>query len=137
MWIFTQDGYISVVQHFHPTPGAELLMRSRSAGHLYDLLCLVITKEDASARVEVTPDYDYPYRIVVSRELFGKVVAASMARLDYSNFKGRCSQTLGGDDAGGLNRIWAATHGFTDNEGLKATTDLVKGPVSFEDQGGV
>ena len=104
MWIFTQDGYISVVQHFNPTPGAELLMRSRSAGHLYDLLCLVLTEEEVDDRVLVTPDHDYPYRILVSRELFGQVVAASMARLDYSNFKARCSQTLGGADAGVLNR---------------------------------
>lgn len=137
MWIFTQDGYISVVQHFTPTPGAELLMRSRSAGHLADLLCLVITEEEADARIQVTPDHDYPYRIVVSRELFGQVVAASMARLDYSNFKGRCSQTLGGADAGVLNRIWAATHGFTDNEDLEAVQNLVKGRGPFEDKGGV
>ena len=141
MWIFTQDGYISVVQHFNPTPGAELLMRSRSAGHLYDLLCLVLTEEEVDDRVLVTPDHDYPYRILVSRELFGQVVAASMARLDYSNFKARCSQTLGGADAGVLNRIWAATHGFTDNEDLAAMKDLAKGRVqvrvSFEDEGGV
>lgn len=140
MWIFTQDGYISVVQHFNPTPGAELLMRSRSGGHLYDLLCLVITEEEADARVLVTEDHDYPYRVLVSREFFAEVVAASMARLDYSNFKNRCAETLGRADARVLGEIWAATHDFTHNEDLKVMTDLkdrVKGRGSFDDEGGV
>lgn len=133
MWIFTQHGYISVVQHFSPTPGAELLMRARSFDHLSALLSLVIPQDEADDRILHTRENDYPYRVPVSREFFAKVVGASMAQLDYSNFKNRCAETLGRPDARVLGEIWAETQSFTRNQDQRQVSTL-KGQVSPDDE---
>ena len=116
MWIFTQHGYVSVVQHFTPSPGAELLVRARSRGHLERVLGLVCSTDEVEDLVRSTPDHDYPWRAAVDRSLVQELVGASVAQLDYPNFKNRAAETLGRPDARVLGDIWADTHGFTVNE---------------------
>ena len=116
MWIFTQDGYISVVQHFTPTPGAELLVRARARGHLERVLGLVLPSDQVRDLVRSTPDHDYPWRAAVDRSVVRDLVAATVDHLDYSNFKNRAAETLGRPDARVLGEIWADSHGFTAHE---------------------
>ncbi|MBQ71605.1 MAG: hypothetical protein CMJ67_01740, partial [Planctomycetaceae bacterium] len=54
MWIFTQHGYVSVVQHFTPTPGAELLVRARARRHLERVLGLVLPSDQVRDLVRST-----------------------------------------------------------------------------------
>lgn len=116
MWIFTQDGYVSVVQHFHPTPGAELLVRARARKHLASVLGLVLPADRVESLIRSTPDHDYPWRAAVDRAVVRELVVASVDRLDYPNFKNRAADTIGREDARVLGDIWAATHDFTANE---------------------
>lgn len=119
MWIFTQHGYLSVVQHFDPTPGAELLIRARNRRHLAACLSRVVESGDVESMIRHTPDADYPWRAFVSRDLVRRLVVEAVDALDYSNFKGRCSRTWGAD-ADMLHDVWSETHRLTppsDREG--------------------
>ena len=116
MWIFTQHGYVSVVQHFTPTPGAELLVRARTRRHLERVLGLVLPVDRVLDLVRSTPDHDYPWRAAVDRSMVHDLAAATIDQLDYSNFKGRAADTLGHPDARVLGEIWVDSHGFTTNE---------------------
>ncbi len=116
MWIFTQDGYVSVVQHFSPSPGAELLVRARARRHLKRVLGLAMPASRVDLLMQSTPDHDYPWRAAVDRTVVRDILVASVEQLGYSNFKARAADTLGADDAHVLGDIWLDTHGFTANE---------------------
>ena len=81
MWLFTQNGFTSVVQH--PDNPQLLVVRFRD-------------KEDAKVfgkRLDIKPVYspnnDYRWRVVVSRIKFRKLISKWIADIDYTNFKNR------------------------------------------------
>ena len=112
MWIFTQHGYLSIVQHFDPKPRAELLVRARCRRHLATCLQQVVSMAEADAMIQHTPEGDYPWRTVTSRELVQRLAAGAVEALDYPNFKGRCASTWG-PDSDVLHDVWSATRELT------------------------
>ncbi len=112
MWIFTQHGYLSIVQHFDPKPGAELLVRARCRRHLAACLQQVVSMAEAEAMIQHTPEGDYPWRALTSRELVQRLAAGAVEALDYPNFKGRCASTWG-PDSDVLHEVWSATRELT------------------------
>ena len=114
MWVYTQNGFISVVQNHAPEPGRELLVRSRMRSHLVELLGQVMDSEVVEGLVLETPANDYPFRAFVSRAVLAELVLGQLKRIDYPNFKGRCVKTLGHEQEGVLMEVWEASRGFHD-----------------------
>ena len=112
MWIYTQNGFISVVQNIDAKPGRELLVRSRMRTHLVELLGQVMDKSTVEGLVLETPANNYPFRAFVSREVLAELVLGQLKRIDYPNFKGRCVNTLGHEQEGVLMEVWEASRGF-------------------------
>lgn len=82
MWVILNDSFISAVQHFNDEN--KLMIRARKKEHL-----TVVFPDE-----EVYQDLpsDYPYRVVVSKEKFAKVLADEVERIDYHNFKSSISK---------------------------------------------
>lgn len=59
MWLFTNTGFVSAV-----STGTELMVRSRDRESLESLA------EAAKSEIISTPSNDYPYRTIVSHEIF-------------------------------------------------------------------
>ena len=101
MWLFTTQGFISVVAHTGKPD--TLLVRARDEGSLLSL------QEATGATLTHTPIADYPYRIEVLREAYGAWVLEEISRLTYSNYKSHmCSARPELGDA--LHEVWAAMH---------------------------
>ena len=81
MWLFTKQGFFSVVQHEHHK--STLLVRSRSKDDLENLQKMI----KRHPVIKKTPDADYLYRMVVMKEEFGKVASELALDIDYPNFK--------------------------------------------------
>lgn len=109
MWIYTQNGFISAVEHFDPKPGAEIVIRARHRDHLVAMLAHAGFGEKVQSMVLRTPENDYPYRAFVSRGVLQTILFEASRRLDYPNFKARCVKTLGHDAAFTLGEVWAET----------------------------
>ena len=77
MWIYTTDGAYSVVRK-----DWGLMVRSRVKGDLEKLF-----PKKIHHRIILTPDADYLYRILVSRDAFEEAMIKAMRRIDYFNFK--------------------------------------------------
>ena len=77
MWIFTSTGMLSVVAHRELAK--DLLVRARSPVHIREMF--------PDAAVDETPNADYPFRTVISRELFANVIADYSLNISYDNFK--------------------------------------------------
>ena len=107
MWIFTTEGFVSVVEK----PGeSELTVRAR------DRRSLDALSAAAGASVIETPMADYPYRVIVSREVLSTWLLDYVARLGYANFKSAVSRSRGWDYAHALSAVWSDMHQVT---GLK------------------
>ena len=77
MWIFTNKGFISAVQHRDKPQ--HLMVRARRLDHLKAIF--------PGEQVTQTENADYRYRVTVHRALFHLAVGREIAALDYDNFK--------------------------------------------------
>lgn len=108
MWIFTQTGFVSAVRH--RTEPETVVVRAR------DRASLEVLAELADAPIEKSPTADYPYRVEVPELGFSQWLVASVASLDYSNFKDRVHDTRGEEYANALMGVWNLMHDVEDDE---------------------
>lgn len=102
MWIFTSNGFISVVAH-KDKPG-HLMVRARNADHLTAIF--------PRHKITTTPDGDYRFRCTVKRQAAAKAVARLLADVDYTNFKDSI------EEAGYAHmalRCWSAANGYQED----------------------
>jgi len=78
MWIFTNQSFLSIVQH-RDKPNV-FLVRARKEGD--------IEKAIPNAKVTRTDDADYRYRAEVKRSIVTAMVMREVSAIDYDNFKG-------------------------------------------------
>lgn len=104
MWVFTNTGFVSAVSN-----GTDLIVRSRDRESL-DLLA-----EAAKSEIVATPANDYPYRTIVSHEIFSHWVAHMASNISYKNFKSEVAATRGYDFAHPLMKVWSAMHEVEDS----------------------
>lgn len=112
MWLFTPFGFFSVVATRDDT--SMLMVRARDKRHLEALIFgyLMELSEDTTGDgwpILDQPDSDYRHRVVVSKELWGKVLLQLNDELVYNNFKSEASKR--GADRGyldGLHHVWEA-----------------------------
>ena len=111
MWLFTSEGFVSVVAH-NEKPDT-LLVRARDED---SLLSLVVA---TGATLRHTPNNDYPYRIEALREAFSAWLAEQASNISYSNYKSEMwSQRPEFGDA--LHDVWVAMHQVTPNRVTEA-----------------
>lgn len=108
MWVFTETGFVSAVQH-RDNPD-YLVVRSRDRQSLQELA-------DVSAvDIKFLTGSDYPYRVFVPREDFKSWMNDQIDFLGYDNFKNRVAVTRGKDYAYTLGSVWSAMHDTEDEE---------------------
>jgi len=106
MWLFTSDGFVSVVQHAEKPD--TLLVRARDERSLLSLV------EATGATLRHTPSNDYPYRAEVLRTAYSAWVVDQITELDYTNYKAHMwSERPEFGDA--LHEVWASMHQVTPN----------------------
>ncbi len=84
MWLFTKDGFFSVVQKPHQVGTEMITIRSRDKKDLLNFLQKVALKPD---RLLTTPHADYECRVDVPKSLWAGYLAKCAEEIDYDNFK--------------------------------------------------
>ena len=105
MWLFTNTGFVSAV-----STGTELMVRSRDRESLEPLA------ETAKSEIIATPSNDYPYRTIVSHEIFSRWVSHMASNIAYKNFKSEVAATRGYEFAHPLMKVWSAMHEVEDQQ---------------------
>ncbi len=108
MWLFTETGFVSAVQH--RTDDNTLVVRARDRVSLLPFI--------KQYGVEVVTDQytDYPYRVFLSKEDFAAWVTDSIKFLEYGNFKNQVAITRGKEFAHTLGSVWATMLDVEDEE---------------------
>jgi hypothetical protein len=102
MWIFLPDGFFSVVQdRDHPEHRLQVRARARED----------LERHFPNEPIVETPEADYHYRVIVSRNEFSAWMESVVFSLDYSNVKGAIPE---GDveRKAAMTDVWSVMHAF-------------------------
>lgn len=117
MWLFTSEGFVSVVAHSEKPE--TLLVRARDEDSLLSLV------EATGATLRHTPSNDYPYRIEVLRTAYSAWLNDQVSNLDYSNYKAAMGLSRP-DFHSALADVWVAMHQVTPNRVTEADRQRAK-----------
>lgn len=81
MWIFSQTGFVSIVNHYEQKN--NMLVRGRVREDVVGFRDLSKSKN----YVSYTPQNDYPYRVVLSKKQVTKAMEVTIKKVRYTNFK--------------------------------------------------
>ena len=99
MWLFTETGFVSVVQDKEDSN--KMVVRARDKKSLQPLM------DAYGVKMVNLKNRDYPHRVFLTRKQFVDWLVESGETLDYNNYKTRVSQTRGHDFASPLHDVWA------------------------------
>ena len=111
MWLFTSEGFVSVVAHSEKPD--TLIVRARDEDSLLSLV------EATGATLRHTPNNDYPYRIEALREAFSAWLEDQVSNLDYGNYKNHMWSERT-EFGAALHDVWVAMHQVTPNRVTEA-----------------
>jgi D-Tyr-tRNAtyr deacylase len=100
MWLFTTQGFYSVVAHRRAPD--KLIVRSRAREDLEAL-----REQIPNLRVFSDQTADYRWRAVVTRAEWVAAVAQLATDIDYDNFKNAVAGRQGADRERLYERVWA------------------------------
>jgi len=100
MWLFTTDGFYSVVQDKDDPD--RVVVRARTAEDMARFAMAV----GYPGEWKHTPKADYAYRLIVARDLFIQWTAEQAAKIDYPNFKDAVQQRQGVGRAFVYSGVW-------------------------------
>ena len=118
MWLFTETGFVSAVQH-RDNPDL-LVVRAR------DRLSLEPLAAFAETEITTNPRADYPYRTIVGKGTFAAWTVDNIDNLDYPNFKNQVAITRGKTFASNLGRVWSDMLNAEDAEAHEMRMDYDK-----------
>jgi len=105
MWLFTKHGFYSVTEARHARKKNMKQIRARNEVDLYNLKDAL--PELRKKRIYIDKRADYRYRIYVSNDELGRVMAHFADSLDYNNFKNKIAKVPNqAEKVGYLGRIW-------------------------------
>lgn len=108
MWLFTETGFVSAVQH-RDEPDL-LVVRAR------DRISLVGILDYADTEITTNAYSDYPYRVIIHKADFTRWVNDAIKFLEYPNFKNQVAVTRGKKFAHTLGKVWATMLDAEDDE---------------------
>ena len=111
MWLFTETGFLSAVRHSE-NPDV-LIVRARDEESLRGLSVA------AQTQIVATPEHDYPFRTMVSKDLFAEWVLEQVSNLNYLNYKGHMWEERPHFHRA-LSDVWVAMHQVTPNRVTEA-----------------
>jgi len=112
MWLFTETGFVSAV--CESKDSNTMAVRSRDKQSLEELALI------SGTEILELPNRDYPYRVIVSKEILTNWMTSTIADAGYTNFKSHIYQTRGEKFEHALHDVWATMHKVTDTAKAKA-----------------
>lgn len=103
MWLFTETGFVSVVQDRNDD--TRMLVRARDKQSLKQ-----IADWYGAEIIDKVGRSDYPYRLFITRTQFVDWLVEMGSMLNYDNYKNQAAKTRGYDFVEPLHDVWAVMH---------------------------
>lgn len=99
MWLFSETGFVSVVQD--PKDTNKMVVRARDEESLKPLV------DSYDVKIVKLKNRDYPARVFLTREQFVDWLVGVGETLDYTNYKNAATASRGYEFAKPLHRVWS------------------------------
>ena len=99
MWVFTKDGFFSVVEHRADPQLVLIRARTKDDG-------IRICKALDLKKVQCTPKADYPYRVTVAKARWALYLQNAALDIDYGNFKAAMERLHPAHRMDQLHEVW-------------------------------
>jgi len=113
MWIFTNVGYISIVENSDNSN--EVMLRARARKDLDTFRTLYLPTN--APKVKFYQTNDYPYRITIKKEDCALAMANAVRNIDYANFKSSVTKKQGWERSSIYMKIWSLLMGIEKDKG--------------------
>ena len=100
MWVFTDQGFIAIVQHNRIENHFQVKSR------VIDPLEILWPDNE----IEIIKWADYRFRVTIPKEKVLKVLIEKVSMVDYTSFKDECIEDA--DYHRALVRVWSAMHAY-------------------------
>lgn len=117
MWIFTKNGFFSIVCARHneglskEIDESNFMIRSRSKVHLKNLINEY--EELKECQIVEMNHSDYKYRIFVDKNTWAQVMKKITEDIDYGNFKNEVKKSLADPNFNSsLAEVWSVMYGY-------------------------
>jgi hypothetical protein len=106
MWIFTIDGFFSVVEH-KDQPAFSMMIKARNRAHLEAVASWLEEHEDYRAHIVENDQWDFVVRMSVPKESWVNYLAARTMEINYSgNVKGNIMENTDPELGNAMFDIW-------------------------------
>jgi hypothetical protein len=102
MWVFTLDGFFSVVQKDWDKDTDIVQVRGRNKGDLERF----VQRMNLHEKLIETPEADYHFRVITTRQVWGKYLDQMARSISYDNFKHEVEVQDGVSRADIYLRVW-------------------------------
>jgi len=126
MWIFTEIGFFSVVRGDDEDGVPTVMVRARVRDDLVSLLECYGDELEPAPILE-WPGRDYPYRVIMARDEWAKILLALGMELDYPNFKNRVAQVSGAMRAQAYGAVWSVMLRLEEKLGIRERNRSIYG----------
>jgi hypothetical protein len=99
MWLFSETGFVSVVQD--PQDKNKMVVRARDEESLKPLV------DSYDVKIVKLKNRDYPARVFLTREQFVDWLVGVGETLDYTNYKNAATASRGYEFARPLHSVWS------------------------------
>tara|TARA_R110000751_G_scaffold152635_7_gene257810 strand:+ start:2683 stop:3102 length:420 start_codon:yes stop_codon:yes gene_type:complete len=105
MWVFAENGFISIVRHRHKPE--FVLVRARVEVDLGNFVagCGEMASHYA---IEHTPEADYPWRVMLPKGVAANGLVRQLLDIDYPNFKAAIEERVEWDRDDAYGKVWGA-----------------------------
>jgi hypothetical protein len=99
MWLFSVEGFVSIVAHRDDPK--TVLVRGRSRADVE-----AVARRLGVKSIVETPQADYPFRVVARRAQIAKLMADLVREIDYPNFKNEVAERQGDEREHLYHEVW-------------------------------
>ena len=128
MWIFTREGFFSVV--VNRQNNRQLIVRARFEEDIFRLAGILNVAWENSK-----PSADYPFRLVCTKNIWGNFLLKASEEIDYENFKNEMANHFSPERINQLYTVWKtmATPIFESDNSQRAADADARRIKSMED----
>jgi hypothetical protein len=103
MWIFTTTGFYTVAENTKDRN--TVLVRARVKKDLEDFRDVYV-RPDQDAKITYHETYDYPYRMILPKNIFAEAMALTALDVNYPKFKEAVAKRQGRSRANFYTMLW-------------------------------
>jgi len=119
MWILIPNGFLSAVQNELDPTGETLQVRGRAKADLEFVRDWALAEHAVELEIVSWPGRDYPWRVIMSKDVLGSFLVDMVEKIDYTNFKGEVA-TINPHRAKVYGQLWTTLTAISIEDGSPA-----------------